>query len=106
MAANALAANEAMITLTAPTDRRSGIANALLNIGFLPALAMSTVPRDRSEIGTAVCYRIVDSETKGHFRDIIVDDPGLCTVGMRGKTNVAGSQMALRASRHVLQFGT
>jgi|HubBroStandDraft_6_1064221.scaffolds.fasta_scaffold29834_4 hypothetical protein len=27
-------------------------------------------------------------------------------IGMRGKANVAGSQMALRVGRDVLQFGT
>jgi hypothetical protein len=27
------------------------------------------------------------------------------TIGMRGKANVAGSKMALRVGRHVLQFG-
>src|SRR5580704_256876 len=79
MAATPPAAHEAMMMLAAPTDRRSGTANAagLLNIGSLPALAMSTVARDQSEIGTAACYRITDSATKGRFRDVIVDDPGL-----------------------------
>jgi hypothetical protein len=77
MAAAPPAAHRAVITLTAPIDRRSGAANAAswFNISFLPYSLVGS-SRVRSDIGTTVGTRITGIQYKNHLCDIIVNyDP-------------------------------